>query len=204
MGLLADLGIAPGGAPPISDIEKKLASGDLPPEGIHHAVLTQVGPIPNADGRGWKFTFDVIAGPGKGASIEEVLWKPKGENAKSDATVTNRIMLFGHRLGLLKKVVGADGKEVSAEVEGKHDFCDCLGATCFLEVKHQEREYKDEKSGVMKKIKEAKLSFGGLIAPDDKKIKEQKVATATTATAAAVVGNKQAAAAQQADTLAGM
>lgn len=189
MSLLADLGLAPGGAPPISDIEKKMASGDLPPEGVHHAVLTNVGPIPNAEGRGWKFTFEILAGVGKGVTIEEVLWKPKGEDAKKDATTRNRVLLFGHRLGLLKKVV-VDGKEASAEVEGKHDFCDCLGAVTFIELKHEERSYEDEKSKTTKKIKEAKLTFNGLLSADDKKVKG--VATASGATAAAVASKPAA------------
>ena len=197
MALLAELGVK-GGDVNIGDIEKKMASGDLPPEGVHHAVLTQVGPIPNAEGRGWKLTFEIIAGPGKGATVEEVLWKPKGENEKKDATTRNRVLLFGHRLGLLKKVSGPDGKDATAEVEGKYDFCDCRGATCFVELHHEEREYTDEKSKAKRKITEAKLTFAGLLSPDDKKVKD--VPKASGDAAAAAVSSK--AASKPADNLA--
>lgn len=182
MGLLAELGID-GGAVNIGDIEKQMASGGLPPEGVHHAVLDAAGPIPNAAGRGWKLTFKIIAGPGAGEQVEEVLWKPKGDDAKKDARIRNRITLFAHRLGLLKKVTGPDGKESAVEVEGKHDFCDCLGAACFVDVKHEEREY--EKDGKKHKIKEAKLSFEGCISPEDKRVKDvPKAGSATVASAA--------------------
>lgn len=187
MALLAELGVN-GGDVNIGDIEKKMASGDLPPEGVHHAVLTQVGPIPNSDGRGWKLTFEIIAGPGKGATVEEVLWKPKGENEKKDATTRNRVLLFGHRLGLLKRVTGRDGKDATEEVEGKHDFCDCLGATCFVELVHEKRKY--EVKGVEKEITEAKLTFAGLLSPDDKKVKD--VPKASGGAAAAAVSGKAA------------
>lgn len=182
MGLLNDLGVNPADVS-IGDIEKKMASGDLPPEGVHHAVLTSVGPIPNCDGRGWKMLFEIIAGPGKGATVEDVLWKPKGENEKNDAGTRNRILLFGHRLGLLKKVQGKDGKESTVEVEGKHDFCDCLGATVFIEVHHEKEQY--EKHGKAREITKAKLTFAGLLGADDKKVKGVAVAAGSAAATAA-------------------
>lgn len=193
MGLLNDLGVSAADLPPISDIEKKMASGDLPPEGIHHAVLTSVGPIPNCDGRGWKMNFEIIAGPGKGATVEEVLWKPKGENEKNDATTRNRILLFGHRLGLLKKVKGADGKDATQEVDGKHDFCDCLGVTTFIELVHEKEKY--EKNGKEKEITKAKLTFNGLLSADDKKVKD--VAKAAGGAGAAAVSKAASGAGQQ-------
>lgn len=184
MGLLADLNVNPADVS-LGDIEKGMQSGDLPPEGVHHAVLTAVGPIPNCDGRGWKMTFEILAGPGKGATVEDVLWKPKGDDEKKDAKTRNRILLFGHRLGLLKKVT-KDGKEVTEEVAGKHDFCDCLGATCFIEVQHEQEEY--TKDGKKRQITKAKLTFNGLLSPDDKKVKDAKVPTATGAAVQAAAG----------------
>ena len=196
MSLLADLNVGPDVS--LTDVEKKMSSGDLPPEGVHHAVLTQVGPIPNADGRGWKFTFEILAGAGKSTTVEETLWKPKGDSEKKDAVTRNRILLFGARLGLLKSVPTRDGKEKLVEVEGKHDFCDCLGATCFIEVQHEEREY--EAKGAKKKVTDAKLTFAGLLAPDDKKCKD--VPRGTGAAAAAVASGK--ATAKAADNLDGL
>lgn len=181
MSLLAELGV---NATDVSldDVEKSMAGGGLVPEGVHHAVLTSVGGIPNADGRGWKFTFEVIAGPGKGGTIEEALWKPKGSDEKKDAATRNRVLLFGHRLGLLAKVKGADGKEHTQEIAGKHDFCDCLGATCFLEVVHEDEEY--TKDGKTRHIKKAKLTFNGLLSPDDKRVKDVPKAAGAAASAA--------------------
>jgi hypothetical protein len=192
MSLLADLGLKPADVN-LDDVEKGMAGGSLPPEGVHHAVLLTAGPIPNADGRGWKFEFEIVAGPGKGAVIEEALWKPKGDDPKKDAVTQRRVLLFGHRLGLLKKVKGAGGKDETVEVEGKHDFCDCLGTTCFIKIKHEEEKY--EKNGVEKKIKKAKLEFAGLLAPDDKEVKGVPVASGNAAAAAALAGKAGAAAA---------
>lgn len=185
MSLLADLQLMTGDVS-LDDVEKKMASGDLPPAGVHHAVLTQVGPIPNTDAGGWKLTFEILAGAGKGATVEEVLWrKSKDDDAKKNATLGNRVLLFGTRLGLFKE--GANGKPV--QVEGKHDLCDCLGATCFIEVEHKKRKY-EGKDGSEKETTEAKVTFGGLLKPDDKKCKD--VPRGTGAAAAAATGSKSA------------
>ena len=172
MGLLDSLGIAAHAAPKVDDLEKQMASGGLCPEGVHHAVLEMAGPIPNAEGRGWKLVFRVIAGPGNGAEVEDVLWRPKGEDAKKDAKMQNRVMLYGHRLGVLRR--DDNGKLV--EFDPPRDFCDRLGAACFIEVTHRDREY--EKNGTKQKIREAQLTFEGVLSPDDKKVKD--VAKATT------------------------
>lgn len=165
MGLMNELGLAPGSVN-IDDVQKQMAAGGLVPEGVHHAVLETAGAIPNADGRGWRLTFKVIAGAGDGGTVEEALWKPKGDDEKKDAKTRNRVLMFGHRLGLVKR--DKDGKLV--EVEGKHDFCDCLGAPCFIEVKHEDEEW--EKDGKKRSIKKAKLTFEGVLSPDDKRVKD--------------------------------
>ena len=173
MGLLQELGVAGGPPPRIDDIEKQMASGGLCPEGVHHAVLDGVGEIPGCEGRGWKLTFKILAGPGEGSVVSDKLWKPKGDDAAKDKKTANRILLYGHRLGLLKR---GDGGSLT-EVEGKHDFNDCYGAACFIEVRHVEEEY-DEKdkdgrlTGKKKHIKKAELTWEGLLSPDDKKCKD--------------------------------
>lgn len=171
MGLLQDLGVAPGTVK-ADDVEKNMASGGLPPEGVHHAVLEGAeGP---SEGRnGHKLTFKIIAGPGEGTTVEDVLWRPKGADAKKDKAIVNRTLVFGSRLGLLKR--DRDGN--LAEVEGKYGFGDCLGAACFIEIRHEEEEYqpKDKDGrphGGLKKIKKAKLTFEGVLSPDDKKCKD--------------------------------
>lgn len=192
MGLLNELGFT---APPsIGDAEKQMSSGGLPPEGVHHAVLEGVGGIPNAEGRGWKMNFKILAGPGKDMVVEDVVWKAKGDDAKKDARVNNRILIYAHRLGLLKKLI-KDGKEVAVEVEGKHEFGDCLGAPCFIEVRHEDEEY--EKNGKKHTIKKAKLTFEGVLSPDDKKVKD--VPKAANLPPAASVGKPAGAAAKKDD-----
>lgn len=192
MGLLAELGVKPSDVN-ISDIEKQMEGNGLPPEGIHHAVLTTAGGIPNADGRGWRLTFEIIAGPGKGMTVEEALWKPKGDDAKKDQKTRNRVLLFGHRLGLMKKVKDpATGKESSVEIEGKHDFCDCLGATTFVELQHEEEKY--DKGGVERKITKAKLTFHGLYDADEKKVKDAIAAGKLAVAGGAAVAASKAAA----------
>jgi hypothetical protein len=200
MSLLKELGISPAEVN-ITEIETQMAGNGLPPEGIHHAVLSSVGGIPNADGRGWKFLFEILAGPGKGMTVEEALWKPKGDDAKKDARVKNRVLIFAHRLGLLKKVAGADGKETSQEIDGKHDFCDCLGATCFIKLQHEEEEY--ERDGKKRKITKAKLAFNGCMGPEDKEVRDGiaagKIAVAS-GTAVAAAASAKPAAAQKKET----
>lgn len=163
MGFLADLGIAPGSTS-ADDVEKSMASGGLPPEGIHHAVL-KWAEAPNSKINGHKLIFKIIAGPGEGAEVEDVVWRPKGEDAKKDKKILDRAQLFGKRLGLLK--ADANGKLV--EVEGKHGFGDCLGAACFLELKHEDDDWTTP-DGRKKSIKKARVTFGGMIDPTDKRV----------------------------------
>lgn len=185
MGLFDKIGIAPGqpGAPTtnVTEIEKQMAAGGLAPEGVHHAILDAVGAIPGCDNRGWKLTFLIVAGAGNGMRVEETLWKPKGDgDEKKDGKVRNRILLFGHRLGLLKR----DGNGNLVEIEGKYDFGDCIGATCFIEVKHEEEEWTPPGKTVAVKMKKAKLTFDGVLSPEDKRCKDVPKASGLAAAAA--------------------
>lgn len=156
MGLMQELGIA-GGTVDVDAVEKRMEAGGLCPEGIHHAVLDAAG-VKQIDGvkRGYELTFRVLAGPGAGSEVKEIVWLPKGEDAKKDQTATDRLLTFAIKLGVLK-AERKDGKTVGVEIPGRSDFCDVLGAECFIDVHHEEREF-DGKSG-RKKIKEAKLTF---------------------------------------------
>lgn len=169
MGLLADLGFndtIP--APDLGEAEKAMASGGLPPEGVHFAVLDGYRGITAHNGnKGHELSFRIIAGPGNGAKVEDAIWNPNpDQDDKKRGTSQRRMLVFGYRLGLLTK----DASGRAKDVEGKHSFADCLGQTCFIEVKHEEEEY--EKDGKKRKITKAKLTFEGVLSPDDKKCKD--------------------------------
>lgn len=161
-----------------AEVEQQMASGGIVPEGLHHAAL--VGCREGAANSGTKFTelkFQVLAGPGKGLHIEETLFGPAGKSAESDERARNRMRLFAHRLGLLRKVPveGQKDKFRYAPIEGgPKEFTDVLDkATCVVDVKHRDREY--EKDGKKRTIKEAVLSFEGVLPVDDARVKEKKV-----------------------------
>jgi hypothetical protein len=162
MSFLDELGIAPGTVK-ASDVADQMSKGSAPPDGVYHAVLEAAGNIPNAEGRGSKLVFKIIAGPWEGYEVDEALWKPKGDDPKKDARVKNRNLIFGHRLGLLTR----DSADNFVQVAGKHSFADCLGAPCFIELRQEEESY--QKDGATKKITKAKLTFEGVLDPADKK-----------------------------------
>lgn len=194
MGLLAELGFD--GGVNIAEAEKQAEGFSLPPEGIHHAILEGASTAP--DGQSWHLTFKIIAGPAEGMTVKETVWKPKGDDEKKDKTTRSRAALFAHRLGLLKKVV-KDGVEVGVEVEGKHDFCDCYGAACFIDVKHKPSPKKvngvvvNDALGKPVMMVWPVLSFEGVLKPDDKRVKDvPKAAKIPAVSAGAVGGGKPA------------
>jgi hypothetical protein len=169
MGLLADLGFTEATpAPSIDEAAKAMASGGLPPEGVHYAVLNGYRGIEANNGnKGHELSFEIIAGPGKGAKVGDAIWNPNPEqDDKKRGTSQRRMLVFGYRLGLITK----DASGRAKDVEGKHSFADCLGQCVFIEVKHEEEEY--EKDGKKRKIMKAKLTFEGVLSPDDKKCKD--------------------------------
>lgn len=143
--------------------ESQMKNGGLVPEGKHYARLDGVREVEaNSGSRGRELTFTVLAGPGKGGEVRETLWL----NTDKDKSKI-RQLIFGHRLGLLKKAPGPNGKSVYQGVEGKHDFTDCLGAECVLDVKHEEYVRKDGKKGMS-----AILQFEGVFSPTDERCKD--------------------------------
>lgn len=176
MSLVAELGMED---VDLGAAESAIASGGLPPVGVHHAVLDGVREFAaNSGTKGRELTFKIIAGPGKGCEVEDAVFLPHdGQDEEKKKTTKNKLAIAMHRLGLLKKVKGPDGKDKTVAVEGKSDFLDCIGTTCFIEVKHVMRKYQD-KSGADQEIKEAKLTFEGILSPDDKKCKDVPRGTA--------------------------
>lgn len=164
-----------------NEVDNAMTNGGLPPEGIHYAQLKGSRDVEAKSGStGRELVFTILAGPGKGQEVKDTLW-----NSDKDAS-TNRKIIFAHRLGLLKKVgSGDDATYVQADPK-KQNFMDVRGACVFIEVIHE--EYDKEKGG---KGKSARLSFEGIISPDDKRVKGIPTGSGpgNPPTAGAVAGN---------------
>lgn len=144
-----------------NEVDNAVMNGGIPPEGIHYAQLKGSRDVEAKSGStGRELVFTILAGQAKGQEVKDTLW-----NSDKDAS-TNRKILFAHRLGLLKKVgTGDDATYVQADPK-KQNFMDVRGVCVFIEVIHE--EYEKDKGG---KGKSARLSFEGIISPDDKRVK---------------------------------
>lgn len=159
------------------DVEKKIASGSLCPEGLHHAQLSGCREAEaNSGTKFHELSFTVIAGPAKGLVVKETLYGPSGKSAEGDERAKNRMRMFAHRLGVLKKEqIPGTNKSKYVPIPGITSFADLIDkASCVIEVKHEDREYTDKK-GTLKKTKEAKLTFEGVLPTDDKRVTEKKI-----------------------------
>lgn len=144
-----------------NEVESAMTNGGLPPEGVHHAMLKGQRDVETKSSTtGRELLFVILAGPGKGQDVKDTLWNSDKEAAQ------NRKILFAHRLGLLRKVGSGDDARYEQADPKKQDFNDVRGTCCFIEVVHE--EYEKEKGG---KGKSARLSFEGIINPDDKRVK---------------------------------
>lgn len=144
-----------------SEVDSAMTNGGLPPEGIHHAVFVGCREAnANSGATGRELKFIITAGPGKGQEVKDTLW-----NSDKEAS-TNRKILFAHRLGLLKKTGSGDDVRYTQADPNKRDLNDVRGVLVFIEVIHE--EYEKQKGG---KGKSARLSFEGIISPDDKRVK---------------------------------
>lgn len=173
MGLEQELGLDIGTVD-VNAAAAAVAGGGLVPEGLHHAVLESVKSGTANSGTPFReFNFKILAGPAAGMNVEHSLWLPnEGQDEAKKKKSINQLAIYMHRLGLKKKVAGADGKEVLAAVEGKHDFADCLGAVCVVDVKHELEKWKDKKTGADREMTKAKLSFEGVLLVDDPRCKD--------------------------------
>lgn len=151
-----------GFAPPPDQAEKDIASGGLPPEGLHHARLDGVREVTaNTGSSGRELELKLLV---HGGTVKETLWISDNEKART------RQVIFAHRLGLLKKVQ-VNGQNAYAKVDGKYDLTNCLGAECIVEIKHEEDTFNDKKSGKPRTITKAVLSFEGVYTLDDPRVK---------------------------------
>jgi hypothetical protein len=142
----------------VAEMEEQIKAGPIPPEGLHHAVLRGFREGQANNGRKFReLVFEVIAGPAKGMTVKESLWN------SDEAKGKNRVLLFAHRLGVLKR----DGEKL-VPVAGINDFGDVIDkAQCFIDIKHKKRTY--EKDGEKRETTDAILSFEGILSLDDKR-----------------------------------
>lgn len=150
--------------------EQQMANGKLVPEGFYMAFLNgatrgrtegDADATPPKPARAyWKLTFKIVGGVYNGQEIEDSLYAPLGNKA-----MENRVLLFKHRLGIIKRT--EDGKAFEA-VPGKVDFQDVTDAKVIISVKHEKYVKKDGGEGAS-----ARLDFNGLYSVDDAKAKEK-------------------------------
>lgn len=150
--------------------EQQMANGKLVPEGFYMAFLngatrgrTEGDPDatpPKPSRAYWKLTFKIVGGVYDGQEVEDSLYAPLGNKA-----MENRVLLFKHRLGLVKRT--ADGKAFEP-VAGVVDFQDVTDAQVIISVKHEKYVKKDGGEGAS-----ARLDFNGLYSVDDAKAKEK-------------------------------
>ncbi len=162
-------------------------------EGLHHAVLDAVRNGQANTGTHFReFTFKIIAGPFKDSTVEHTLYMPStGQKTEAFAKSKSQLAIYLHRLGVRKKVAGADGKESLVPIEGKHDFCDALGTEVAIDVKHELEQWKDKKTGADKSIMKAKLSFEGVLLVNDKRCEKMpKAGAAAVASAGKAAASK--------------
>lgn len=105
---------------------------------------------------GWELTFLVTDGPFKGTEVTDTLYVTENTRSK------DRLVLFGHRLGLLEKKPDGSGY---VRAKDKTDLTDCLDAKVVIEVIH-EPDQKDPNK------KWTRLAFQGVFLPNDPELKK--------------------------------
>lgn len=139
-------------------LEKDLESGGLIPPGFYRAKLDGATTTTSKESQraGWQLTYKIVGGDHDGATVEDTLWD--GDKPAS----INRVLLFKHRLGVIRRNAETGKFEKVPDV---HDFRDCLDREVIIHVKHEEYERKkDGGKGIA-----LRLEFNGIFAADDPK-----------------------------------
>ncbi|VTU01038.1 unnamed protein product [Gemmataceae bacterium] len=133
--------------------EERMKHGGLIPPGKYRATLLGAKRTESKAKQtpGWEMTFKLSEGGFAGSEVTDTIYIT--DNVKSK----DRLVIFGHRLGLLIKKPDGTGY---VKAEGKTDFMDCLDTPCIIEVIH-EPDQKDENK------KWVRLAFGGVYLPND-------------------------------------
>lgn len=107
---------------------RRPTSGQLPP-GTYSAVLfgAHMTESKQKQTPGWKLTFEITSGPFAGRKISETLYIIDRDSFKE------RLIIFGHRLGLLERKKDGNGYALA---DGKINFMDCVGTQCVIKVIH--------------------------------------------------------------------
>lgn len=167
-----------------NEIDRRMAGNGLPPEGMHHAQLDGYrSTTANSGTKGHELTFLILAGAGQGMRVKECVWEPKGEDADKDKKAVDKLRLYCHRLGLLKKVT-ENGKSRYVPAEGKDSFSQCYGAQVVIDVQHEDDTWTNDK-GKEIRSKKARLTFEGVIPLDDKRCEKVPKGKAVPVAAAA-------------------
>ncbi len=140
--------------------EERMRNGGMIPAGKYPAMLIGAKRTVSKqkDTPGWELTFAITGGAFKGSEVIDTLYIT--DNSKS----RDRLVIFGHRLGLLTKKPDGSGY---VKVEGKTDLTDCLDTACVIETIHEQDRNDPNKKWV-------RLAFGGVFTPDDPAGKETK------------------------------
>jgi hypothetical protein len=104
------------------------AGGMIPPGKYHARLEGAAARTAKTGSTGSELVFAVLAGPFAGTEVKDTLWNSDNERNK------NKLVLWGHRLGLL--TVDPKTKKY-VRVEGKTGFEDCLGTEVVIEVIHE-------------------------------------------------------------------
>lgn len=139
---------------------ERMEAGGMVPEGLYPVRLEGAKNITSKQKEtpGYELTFVILSGAFKGSQVTDTLWRTDNPRSR------DRIALFGHRLGLLKR--DENGKLVP--IPGKGEFIDVLDVEVLIEVEHEEYEREDKSKG-----HKARLAFGGIYTADDAKALEK-------------------------------
>jgi hypothetical protein len=150
-----------------SKIEQEMELGGRVPPGMHHAVLVGArnGVSSGKETEFRELTFRVLAGTAAGMELKDKIWFPNaGQEERSRNTSQNRLLIFMHRLGVIKK----DG-DVFVPIPGREDFQDVVDKVdCVIVVKHESRDYAGQ-DGKQRHGIFAILDFEGVLLKDDKR-----------------------------------
>ena len=150
-------------------VEAVAAAGGMVPPGKYHVRLDGAsdGRIGKSGNPSTDLEYTILTGPFAGKTVKDSVWHPaKGDNGPS----ANRFVLVAHRLGLF----GVNPKTKRYElVKGKDGFGSCLGAEVVIEVNHRTYTREDKSEG-----KAVNVTFGGIYAVNDPKVKDVPKAAA--------------------------
>lgn len=131
---------------------------------------------------GTELTFTLLNGADAGREVKETLWH-SGKDETATKKMKGRAILFGAKLGLLKK----NKSGVYLLCDGLRDLSDCLGNECVIELTNEEYVNKQGKKGIA-----TRMTWAGIWSCDEPEARGvvKKSATAGQATAAKVAAKK--------------